>query len=281
MLETIDFEVLLQLDTDKYAEWALSHKEITREEKKKSVIYSIGLREKTFTNYRKAINEIFFKTKYWKAPTYQEKANFPLWRKGAFDRRLIYFNFICEGNSLPLEITLNEENKEIIQSLHRFHNKSLINLYNRWLPEDFYELAELLGVIDYLKFINNKNKPALQERVTNPKKEKAKELTFESWFCDENDIKKCLLALKNVQPAIINTNNEYLLGSHDKGSITAWVSILHKFNYVKQPGNELTAPIINSKIKKLNISGRTLRTPNTKAFKQYLKDLEFHIPRKK
>lgn len=112
------------------------------------------------------------------------------------------------------------------------------------------------------------------------KNENEKELTFESWFFHKQDIQPCLSALQNVKPAIINEKYEYILGLHDKGAITAWVSILHKFNYVRFPGNELTASIINAKIKKLNITDRTLRTPNTKAYNRYLKDLQYHIPRK-
>ncbi|MGN6341024.1 MAG: hypothetical protein ACTHML_08685 [Ginsengibacter sp.] len=118
-------------------------------------------------------------------------------------------------------------------------------------------------------------------QVINTKNEKAKMLTFESWFFDKKDVQFCLSALQNAKPVIINEKYEYLLGKRNKSAITAWVSILHKFNYVRHPGNELTAPIINDKIKNLNVSGKTLRTPNGKAYTQYIKDFQFLIPRKK
>lgn len=154
MIETIDFEVLLQLDTDKYADWALSKKAMTRDEKKKIAEQLMESKEKTFENYRYAFNEVFYKTKHWKEPTAHEKDNFPIWRKNTFERHVDFFNHTCQGNPLPIELIVDNENKRIVQSLDKFYSGPLLNLYNSWLPYSFYELAGLLGTIDFLKYLN-------------------------------------------------------------------------------------------------------------------------------
>lgn len=202
MIETIDFEILLQLDTEKYAEWALSKKATTRSEKKELVKRLMEAKEKTFKNYRNAVNEVFYKTKYWKQPTPHEKDSFPVWRKMAFERHCNFFRHTCEGNALPKELIVENENKDVIQSLEKFHNKSLLNLYNGWLPDNFYELAELLGTIDFLKHINS---PATTqvEKINGLQKNKNKESwTLEKSLSEEGKtlLPKLLTEFKNSKP---------------------------------------------------------------------------------
>lgn len=227
--------------------------------------------------------------------------------------RLFWFNWFKQNYSRYTVIQKEKlkehggENAEYFASLHSVEDKlqelgqkvlSEISTNSKELPK-----KDLITVFTYMQYYLDKVYDRLEEdfsndlptrlipviptiqntirKAVNTDTGKIKELTFESWFFDKEDIVPCLFALRDVKPAIINEKYEYLLGLHDKSAITAWVSILHKFNYVRHPGDELTAPIINAKIKNLNVSGKTLRTPNGKAYTQYIKDFQFLIPLKK
>jgi hypothetical protein len=145
------------LDIDNYVNWVLGKKQVTRNQKKEHALSLLGLREKTISNYRNIISEIFYKTTYWKEPTEQEKENFPLWRESQYNREKDFFNLQITDNPLPMNEIKRQEKLRVYDNLNKLHQVVLKDLYNTWLPKDFYSLALLAGKIDYLKFLSIEN----------------------------------------------------------------------------------------------------------------------------
>lgn len=143
-----------ELDIDGYINWVLNSKAITRPEKKSNAMRLVEYKEKNITTYRRAIKEVFYDTQYWKEATEQDKDNFPFWREDSLKQETKRFEWLNEGNALPLKEVVRLEHLRIQDQTNNFHYDQLLNLYDRQLTKDFYELAILSGKIDYLHWLN-------------------------------------------------------------------------------------------------------------------------------
>ena len=163
MIEEVNFDQLLSFNLDEYVEWVLTHKESTRADKMHNA-KNLATNGQWQSDYRKALDEVFFKTGYWKAPSLDEKLNFKYWREKSFDFEFQFFYSSKEANIWPLSDIIERENKRVINSLQDRYSASLLKLYNKWLFDDYYEMAYLIGKIDFLKHIN-------ADRINKPKSE--------------------------------------------------------------------------------------------------------------
>ena len=155
MYQEIDSNLLPDLDIEKYANWVLSHKSVTRNEKKKIALSLLGNKERTFSNYRFVVGEVFYKTTYWKEPTAQDIDNFPLWKKDSYDRELHFYHFKIDGNPLPHKMIAEDVIGLIIEKLNKLHPQVLLDIFNTWLTEDYFGLAQVLGMVNAIKEIKN------------------------------------------------------------------------------------------------------------------------------
>src|SRR5260221_8355448 len=126
MLEDIQIALLPTLDIDKYASGLLNHAEEINKDPK---------------------------TKYWTAPTIEQKENFPLWRRNAFETEKKYSPLENEMSPLSEEAKKLKELQRIGGRIEKLYWTELNDLLNGSLTEQYYKMACLLGTIDYLKFI--------------------------------------------------------------------------------------------------------------------------------
>lgn len=236
---------LSELDIDNYVNWVLTHKSFTREKKKEMVLSLIGLREKTIKNYKSAINEVFYKTKYWKEPTPQELENFPLWREHAYKRELDFLNFKTTGSALPLKEIKRQELVRVEEKLNQLFPELLRDLYNKWLPKDFYSLADMVGIIDYLKYLSNTNEsgenvspeesikaPSILG-ISDPKGGEVHSFSYgniEAYFFDDK-----ITAFKQIENELllkkcINDKGEWIA---NKAKLVALIHILKQLKYLR------------------------------------------------
>lgn len=103
--------------------------------------------------------------------------------------------------------------------------------------------------------------------------------SFSDLFYIPSDAKKSLKVLQLVDPQIIDNNDHYLLGDRGKGAITAWLELLFRKHIIKKTPDDIMAASLNTTLKNFKISGKTLRSPGTKAYKKYKTDLEYLISR--
>lgn len=154
----IPFDIIINSDPDIYLNWVLNTPERTRSDKKKKVIYFMGLREKTIANYKEAIDIAFNKEKYWKAPNKNERDCMLQWRKMQFEHEINFLNFKLLGNALPIIEIKKQEYERINGVINELYNNQLSEYIKKWLPNDFYKISNLVGLIDYLKFLVNLTK---------------------------------------------------------------------------------------------------------------------------
>ena len=236
---------LSELDIDNYVNWVLTHKSVTRTEKKEMVLRLIGLREKTIENYRLAIKEIFFKTTYWKEPTPQELENFPLWREHAYKRELDFLNSKTIGSALPLKEIKRQELVRVEEKLNQLFPELLTDLYNKWLPKDFYSLADMVGIIDYLKYLSTTNeggesvspgesmKGPSTLSITDPKSGVVHSFSYdnvETYFFDDK-----ITVFKQIENELllkkyINDKGEWI---ENKDKLVALIHILKQLKYLR------------------------------------------------
>lgn len=148
-------EKIIAMDVNKYITWLFKHTPTTRKEKKEHVLSGIQFEgERNIANFRKWIDIVFYKTKYWEGFTEQKKDNFPFWRENSFKYEQDFFNFRSEGSPLPVEVLKEYEYQRIIEKLNSERFAQTINdLINAWLTKDIYTLAEVCGIIDHAKSI--------------------------------------------------------------------------------------------------------------------------------
>lgn len=104
---------------------------------------------------------------------------------------------------------------------------------------------------------------------------------FDEMFEFPELIKDCINVLRTVTPPIINNQDKYNLGSKSKGSFVAWITALKKKGLIsaKIP-DMIIAKHLNERFKGLDLGkdGRTLRNPNTTAYKKYYTTLLNLLP---
>jgi hypothetical protein len=167
----IDLSMVLNSNIDIYINWVLTSKAISREEKKKQALSFLGAREKNFKNLRQVIDEVFFKTTYWREPSEKEKEAFPLWRKMSYEQELNFLNFIMEGNPLAFDLIRKKETERVSSNIQKLYPKAFNEMFTRYLPKDFYNVASLAGKIDYLKYlyINERTTPISKPNASETK----------------------------------------------------------------------------------------------------------------
>lgn len=151
----IPFENILNSDPDTYINWVLEEPE-TRESKKQRARFILQHRDKTMENYRFIIKEILQTSRVEGAPTPSDRVNFPYWRQMHFDREFRFWEWNLMGNANPLEEIKKKEYKRIADAINKENGTQLGELFNKWFPpKDLYNMANLIGRIDYLKFLVN------------------------------------------------------------------------------------------------------------------------------
>ncbi len=154
----IPFDIIINSDPDIYLNWVLNTPERTRSEKKKKIIYLMGSKKKTIANYRIAIAIALNNEKYWKAPNKAEIECIPYWRKMQFEQEINFLNSKLLGNALPIHEIKKQEYDRISGEINEFYYSQLCEYTKKWVPKDFYKISNLVGLIDYLKFLANLTK---------------------------------------------------------------------------------------------------------------------------
>ncbi len=95
--------------------------------------------------------------KYWTAPTVEEKENFHIWRKDSFEGEKKYSPVENPLSPLSDEAKKQKELQRIGGRIEKLYYAELSDLLNGSLTEQYYKMACLLGLIDYLKYLNNSN----------------------------------------------------------------------------------------------------------------------------
>jgi len=155
--ESISIELIVNLNVDKYIDWLFNHKGITKAELKEDALALMQshYREKNISNYRWAINEVFYKGKYWKEPTESAKLDFIFWRKDRFDTQMFWFESEKKGSPLPDKMIAEREGERICEHINSnpLYLHLLFKLLNGQVTDNYKKMAELIGNIDYLQFL--------------------------------------------------------------------------------------------------------------------------------
>ena len=121
MIEDITIELLVSLEIDNYIKWVFDHQNVIK--------YS---------------EEV--------------KSKFPQWRTMLFNREKNRFLSGLEDSALPSEVIRQEEFKLISEGLNNFPGRSEIVsciVNGLFFEKDCYELANVCGIIDFIKFVND------------------------------------------------------------------------------------------------------------------------------
>lgn len=94
------------------------------------------------------------------APT-KDKENFPYWVELSLKQEKSFFE-IYDTSPLPIEIIQGEETERIAKQIDKLYWEVFDCLVTNYLTKQYYELATLIGKIDYLKWLNAKEKPLIQ-----------------------------------------------------------------------------------------------------------------------
>ena len=228
MIKEISLELILNLNCERYCEWLLNGKTISRREKKKIALNLMGLREKTISNYRLAINEIFINTRYWKEPTAKEKEFFPIWVEMVLEDEIKRFNSLIDGSPLPLSEIRDQEVSRIISKVNKLYIDVFECLIGRIKTEKYYELSNLIGLIAYLKWLYNPKK----EIIIQPSKLSSGKL--ESYF---NIVSKYKLFMELLATKGYCQELTYIWtdeGKGNKGLLVAILKDLHAKGYLNR-----------------------------------------------
>ena len=219
----IDFDLVLAMDLEKYTAWLFSQVPKTRVEKKKKVEHCMYYEEKTISNYRRWIDEIFYKNKYWKAPTAHEIDSFPLWRKMEFDRLQKWYKEKQGQGIAGFDFLKIKELKNIIDSINNSHQWHIYNdIINANFVDDYYFLASNCGMIDHAKAVYKEDKEIPFKVIQKSKKKSTPELSFEYYLSEK---------AKKIYPALLK---EY---KNPKSMIiTKIVYCLNQKDYINQEG---------------------------------------------
>ncbi len=95
--------------------------------------------------------------------------------------------------------------------------------------------------------------------------------TFSSLFVDPKDEERCIKALRDVEPPVINDNGHYMLGERQKGAMVAFVDVLKTRNIIKVVQDDVLAAALSTKFA-MSITARTLRGSRSVIYDSYKKD---------
>lgn len=153
----IDIEVVIQMDLDKYVNWLLTNQGVSEDEKKASFdalrTFLMERDEDDSAAHRIAHEDVYIKTKYWIPPSDEVRGNFPLWREHSLKDEQNYFSSRYEHSPLPQSAILEKEKTRIGTRINNLYTIELQKLTEGWVTEKYYEMASLIGMIDYLKKI--------------------------------------------------------------------------------------------------------------------------------
>jgi len=121
----------------------------------------------------------------WQGLTKEERENFPYWRQMAYKEQIDFRNSMYVGSPLPLKLIQERETERIGNRLNKFYAFELEKLANGWVTDNYYEMACLVGLIDYLKHLyspTSANTETSEEVVDNtawlPDNEAARQVLF-------------------------------------------------------------------------------------------------------
>lgn len=99
-------------------------------------------------------------------------------------------------------------------------------------------------------------------------------------FVDQKAYELGIETLLWVKPPVINENLMFLLGSRQKGAISAWIDALSKKGKIRKAGDAELAILLNKAFSGLNLGadGKTLRNPGTTSYIKYHKQFLELIP---
>ena len=194
---------LVSLDIEKYVNWLLSKKSVTKEEKKKWALSLMQGREKTISNYRIVITEIYYKTKYWREPTPHVLTNFSYWRKNSFDTEKSFYDFKFEGNPLPYEEIIRQIGVKVTTTINNLYIDLIDKVLKTQVVEDYYRLAALVGIIDFLKLLHSLLPPNSRKKSNTKNNSQKPTAPVISAFCKM--IHESKIELKNNN----ETNEKY------------------------------------------------------------------------
>ncbi len=189
-------EDILTVDVDKYVSWLFSNEGVSDSNKEKSYRDLVEfLCEKDERVDRKeakaeAYEEIYQKTLYWTPPTKEIKENFAIWRKRAFEVEARFLK-TYEGGALSKTHIFQRELDRICDRINTNYPTQSDAMLLGWVTDQYYEMAQLAGMIDYIKSLKPSQNQSLV--VSDPTNIKRQEFAFED----------CLtLEAKNLFPAI-------------------------------------------------------------------------------
>ena len=140
------------------------------------------------------------------------------------------------------------------------------------LQEARINMASALAENDFLEYLKKKQADFTSESNSGDSKLKLYQpQTFDELFVKPEFLTTCIEVLQKVEPAIIDGNLNYLLGSRQKGSIVAWIAVLKQRSKIAAIKDSDLAALLNDKFKGLFLGkdGRTLRNTRTTSYTKY------------
>lgn len=141
------------LDIYNYLDFVFSKKSISRESKKKAVLYLMdgSNQEKIISNFRIWIDYVFNQHKYWKELTEDDKKSFEELRtKSLKEMNTIFENYI-KGSPKPRVNLEKEFEIAIIDRLCKEpFQKTTYDLMEGRLPKNINKLANVIGKLDFI-----------------------------------------------------------------------------------------------------------------------------------
>jgi hypothetical protein len=176
---TVDFnlDLVLKSDFDKYVDKILNRKARSDEEKQvdfnNMLEFFLDQGKDKETAEKLAHEEVYIKTTYWrppseKEPAYRElegnpKEHFPLWRKSALSEEIQFKERTYSNSVLPPEKIIELETERVCEKINNSYYALLLDIMVGRLTEEYYEVAKLIGKIDYLKSLNGDLKSKLNQ----------------------------------------------------------------------------------------------------------------------
>jgi len=151
---------------------------------------------------------------------------------------------------------------DVQQEFYSFTNSKNLKQYNLLKTfSSYYDEGTMWNAVSYCTFerIVNDIISIFQNKCIqhskNIKEDKEQINTFEELFHNQNDAEPCLNILRELNPAFIDAENNYI--GKNKGIFPLWINILksHKpYPIIKHFSDLEYKEILNKKIKKLNLT---------------------------
>lgn len=152
-MRTIYTEDIVRYDLDGYQNWLLTKKQVT--EREKNVQYKSTVKDHHLDPERakQLHDQIFIHNQYWRQATKDEAEFFPIWRADSYKREKARFTDKKQGNIHPLEEIVQGEINRIIGMLFGADQPLLEAIILEEVTDQYYDLALMMGKIDYLRDI--------------------------------------------------------------------------------------------------------------------------------